>query len=135
MTKAYGLIEYKYLFSTYSEYKKKKDLIIDKFLDTSLANKLLYKMYIYSRPILTERQKELVWKELNKKSELFDTTEEYTKKRLIIGKLYSKWNKQEIVIYRAYLFSKTIPEKRKIEMWEEINAYSKMYGGIYEGSS
>lgn len=119
--KSYGLIEYQYLFSTYNEYKKKKQLIIKGFLNYKLDKKYLYKLYIYSRPLLTKEEMDKVWNELYKKSELFETPEEYQKKHLLIAKAYSKWDKQQIVMYRAYLFSKNINEKRKIEMWEEIN--------------
>ena len=123
----YGLFGCQYLFSTYNEYKKKKKIIIDKFLKYSLDRKYLYKLYIYSRPLLTNEEKDKIWQEINKKSELFDTKEEYKRKRLIIAKAYATWNKKQIVMYRSYVFSKDINEKRKIKMWEEINEYSAKF--------
>ena len=58
------------------------------------------------------------------------------RKRLIIAKAYSTWNKKQIVMYRSYVFSKDIPEKRLVEMWEEINEYSSLVDGSkYESSS
>lgn len=132
----YGLFGCQYLFSTYNEYKKKKKIIIDKFLKYSLDRKYLYKLYIYSRPLLTNEEKDKIWQEINKKSELFETKEEYKRKRLIIAKAYATWNKKQIVMYRSYVFSKDINEKRKIEMWEEINEYSSLVNGSkYESSS
>ena len=125
--KAYGLIDVQYLFSTYNEYKKKKSLIEERYLKAWIDKKIMYKFYIYSRPILTKEEKDKIWQEINKKSELFETKEEYKRKRLIIEKAYASWNKKQIVMYRSYLFAKDINEKRKIEMWEEINEYSAKF--------
>lgn len=126
----YGLIECQYIFSTYNEYKKKKKLIIKNYLKYRLDKKYFYKLYIYSKPLLTKEQKDSIWEEINKKSELFDTIQEYNKKRMLIAKLYSKWDRQQLVMYRAYFFAKDIKEKRLIEMWEEINEYSAMLNGM-----
>ena len=132
----YGLFGCQYLFSTYNEYKKKKQIIIDKFLKYSLDRKYLYKLYIYSRPLLTNEEKDKIWNELYKKSELFETLEEYKGKRLIIAKAYATWNKKQIVMYRSYVFSKDINKERLKEMWEEINEYSSLVNGSrYESSS
>lgn len=129
--KAYGLIDVQYLFSTYNEYKKKKSLIKEKFLKVWVDKKLMYKFYIYSRPILTKEEKDKIWKELNKDSELFDTLEEFNKKRLRIARAYSTWNKQRIVMYRTYFFAKDIKEKRLVEMWEEINEICSRFYTIW----
>ena len=133
--KAYGLINVQYLFSTYGEYKKKKSLIEERYLKAWIDKKIMYKFYIYSRPILTKDEKDNIWKELNKKSELFDTLEEYHKKRGIIARAYSTWNKQRIVMYRTWFFAKDIKEKRLVEMWEEINNLCKLFRSKDESSS
>lgn len=134
--KAYGLIDVQYLFSTYNEYKKKKSLIEERYLKAWIDKKIMYKFYIYSRPILTKEEKDKIWQEINKKSELFETKEEYYKKRGIIAKAYATWSKQRIVMYRTWFFAKDIPEKRLLDMWEEINKYSSLVNGSkYESSS
>ena len=133
--KAYGLIDVQYLFSTYGEYKKKKSLIEERYLKAWIDKKIMYKFYIYSRPLLKKEEKDKIWKELNKKSEIFDTLEEYHKKRGIIARAYSTWNKQRIVMYRTYFFAKDIKEKRLVEMWEEINDLCKLFRSKYESSS
>lgn len=60
----YGLFEYNLLFSTYKEYRSKKKLIIDKIIKMDVKNKAIYRMYVYSRPLLTERQKDFIWEEI-----------------------------------------------------------------------
>lgn len=123
-TSWYGLIEYQYLFSSFGEYKRKKDLIINKFISLRLDKKLIYKMFVYSRPLLTNNQKDIVWKDLCRRSELFETKEEYRRKRVLISKLFSNWDKKQIVLYRNYIYSKDIRDDIKENIWLEINKYN-----------
>lgn len=62
--KYYGIIDYELLFSTYKEYRLKKKLIIDKVNEMSVKEKVIYRMYIYSRPLVSERQKDYIWEEM-----------------------------------------------------------------------
>lgn len=63
--KYYGLIEYNLLFSTNREYRMKKSVIIRKYNYMNVQEKVIYRMYVYSRPLLSEKQKDLIWEELN----------------------------------------------------------------------
>ena len=68
--KYYGLIEYPYLFSTMGEYRKKCELIKRAYANWNKQEIVIYRMYIFSRPILKEKQKETIWQELNEYSYL-----------------------------------------------------------------
>lgn len=139
----YGLFECENLFSTFAEYKKKKHLILEDFKTWGKRKKIIYNMYIFSRPLLDEKQQNTVWKEISDdfnytgkdlhllklidKKYLFSTYNEYRLKKLIIMKAYVKWNYQQIVIYRMYVYSKSfLKEKQKEIIWEEINNYCYM---------
>ena len=63
--KYYGLIEYNILFSTNREYKQKRKIIKEKYDKMNVQEKVIYRMYVYSRPLLTEKQKDYLWEELN----------------------------------------------------------------------
>lgn len=61
----YGLIKYQYLFSTFGEYKKKRALIMKAYSKWNKQQIVIYRMYVFSRPIVKEKQKETIWQELN----------------------------------------------------------------------
>ena len=63
--KYYGLIDYNLLFSTNREYKTKRKIIIKNYNSMNVQEKVIYRMYVYSRPLLTEKQKDYIWEELN----------------------------------------------------------------------
>lgn len=66
----YGLIKNQYLFSTFSEYKKKCFLIKKAYTEWNYQQIVIYRMYVFSRPLLKEKQKEIIWQELNQYSYL-----------------------------------------------------------------
>lgn len=63
--KYYGLIDYNLLFSTNREYKVKRKIIRENYERMNVQEKVIYRMYVYSRPLLTEKQKDYIWEELN----------------------------------------------------------------------
>lgn len=63
--KDYGLIEYQYLFSTYNEFREKCVIIKNAYAKWNKTEIALYRMYVYSRPFISEAKKELIWEELN----------------------------------------------------------------------
>ena len=63
--KDYGLIDYELLFSTYKEFKEKKKKIYDSYIGMTTQERAIYRMYVYSRPLLTEKQKDYLWEEMN----------------------------------------------------------------------
>lgn len=63
--KYYGLIDYNLLFSTNREYKVKRKIIRENYERMNVQEKVIYRMYVYSRPLLTEKQKDFIWEELN----------------------------------------------------------------------
>lgn len=77
--KYYGLIEYNLLFSTYKEFKTKKQTIYSAYLKMNAQERVIYRMYIYSRPILTEKQKDYIWEEMNKYRKLMEEANESSK--------------------------------------------------------
>lgn len=66
--KYYGLFEVQYLFSTFTEYKKKSKLIKEAYSKWNKQEIVIYRMYVYSRPLLKDKQKDEIWDELNRYS-------------------------------------------------------------------
>ena len=63
--KYYGLFDCKLTFSTYREFREKKKIIYDSYRLMNTQGKVIYRMYVYSRPLLTEKQKDYLWEEMN----------------------------------------------------------------------
>ena len=60
----YGLFGCDLIFSTYREFKQKRKKIKDTFDTFDIQHKVIYRMYIFSKPLLGEKQKEYIWDEL-----------------------------------------------------------------------
>ena len=66
MEKEYGgLLDARLVFSTFREYKIKRLIIINLFKKMTTQEVWIYQWYIFSRPLLSEKQKEFIWNELN----------------------------------------------------------------------
>lgn len=57
----YGLVDNCLLFSTLKEFEAKKEDIKEKFDKLDYKEKVIYRMYVYSRPFVPEKMKELIW--------------------------------------------------------------------------
>ena len=75
--KYYDLMECQYLFSTYGEFKKKKRIIMEAYARWNKQQIVIYRMYVFSRPILKDKQKEWIWEELNRYSYIFNNRSEF----------------------------------------------------------
>ena len=62
----YGLFSYSLVFSTYGEFKKKRYIIKKIFDAFDVKYKVIYRMYVFSRPLLGEKQKERIWEDLTR---------------------------------------------------------------------
>ena len=66
MKKEYGgLLDARLVFSTFREYKSRRLLIIESFTHMTTQETWIYQWYIFSRPLLSEKQKDFIWNELN----------------------------------------------------------------------
>lgn len=61
----YGLFSLNLTFSTYNEYRTKRRIIVEEYTKMNCQQKVIYRMYIYSRSLLKEYQKDIIWKEIN----------------------------------------------------------------------
>ena len=61
----YGLFSLNLTFSTYNEYRTKRRIIVDAYNDMTYKEKVIYRCYVYSRPLLKEYQKDIIWEEIN----------------------------------------------------------------------
>lgn len=61
----YGLIEYVMCISTYKDYVNNKAMIMEKYKTYDVKKKVIYRDYIFSRPLISEKKATLIWDELN----------------------------------------------------------------------
>ena len=61
----YGLFSLNLTFSTYNEYRTKRRIIVEEYTKMNCQQKVIYRMYIYSRSLLKEYQKDIIWEEIN----------------------------------------------------------------------
>ena len=61
----YGLFSLNLTFSTYNEYRTKRRIIVEEYTKMNCQQKVIYRMYIYSRPLLKEKTKDIIWEEIN----------------------------------------------------------------------
>ena len=61
----YGLFSLNLTFSTYNEYRTKRRIILEEYTKMNCQQKVIYRMYIYSRSLLKEYQKDIIWEEIN----------------------------------------------------------------------
>ena len=60
----YGLFSCDLVFSTFKEYKFKRRKIFDYYRRANVQQKVIYRMYVYTRPLLKEKQKDFIWNEI-----------------------------------------------------------------------
>ena len=66
MEKEYGgLLDTRLVFSTFKEYKSRRGIIIRLFTHMNTQEVYIYQWYIFSRPLLSDKQKDFIWDELN----------------------------------------------------------------------
>ena len=66
MEKEYaGLLDTRLVFSTFKEYRSRRMIIIKLFTKMTTSEAYIYQWYIYSRPLLSDKQKDFIWDELN----------------------------------------------------------------------
>lgn len=61
----YGLFSLNLTFSTYNEYRTKRRIIVEEYTKMNCQQKVIYRMYIYSRSLLKEKTKDIIWEEIN----------------------------------------------------------------------
>ena len=66
MEKEYGgLLDTRLVFSTFKEYKLRRLIILKLFIKMNTPETYIYQWFIFSRPLLSDKQKEFIWNELN----------------------------------------------------------------------
>lgn len=66
MEKEYGgLLDTRLVFSTFKEYRSRRMTIIRLFTQMNTQEVYIYQWFIFSRPLLSDKQKEFIWNELN----------------------------------------------------------------------
>ena len=61
MYEYYGLFNNKLLFTTYKEFTAKRSVIIEEYNHMTSKEILIYRMYVYSRPFISDKRKDLIW--------------------------------------------------------------------------
>ena len=72
----FGLFPVQLCFSTYTEYRNKKVLISKLYSQLDYKAKQIYKLYVFSRCLIKEKQKETIWFEINFRDWLYEGNNE-----------------------------------------------------------